>query len=158
MRPVDTQKSTVAGPSPWRLGARSVPEASAPWQLEQFSSNRVWPGAMYELGGRWYVIVLLAALVADFNATLAAGGLAIGAAARVAVVAGAVVGGVAAWEAVRARRQQSHDRHPRHQQSRQQIAHTELRLHVLAVPGAQPVFSRNRQLKMPIHMKSTKCQ
>ncbi len=37
-------------------------------------------------------------------------------------------------------------------------ARTELDSHVLAVLGAQPVFSRNKQLKMPIHMKSTKCQ
>ncbi len=51
IRPVDTQKSTVAGPRPCRFGALSVPDTSAPWQLEQFNSNRVWPGAMYELGG-----------------------------------------------------------------------------------------------------------
>src|SRR6202166_4886984 len=30
MRPVDTQKSTVAGPRPWRFGALSVPVASTP--------------------------------------------------------------------------------------------------------------------------------
>ena len=46
MRPVDTQKSTVEGPRPCRFGALSVPVASTPWQLEQFSSNRDWPGAM----------------------------------------------------------------------------------------------------------------
>ena len=58
----------------------------------------------------------------------------------------------------RARREQSCDRDTSHQHSRQQVPHTELLSHVLAVPGAQPVFKRNRQLKMPIHMKSTKCQ
>ncbi len=97
IRPVDTQKSTVAGPSPWRFGARSVPEASAPWQLEQFNSNRVCPGAMYELGGRWYVTVLLAARVAEFKAAfvsdVAAGAVVVG-----AVADGVVVGGVAAWD------------------------------------------------------------
>src|SRR5580704_17463052 len=95
MRPVDTQKSTVAGPRPWRLGARSVPDASAPWQLEQFSSNRVCPAPMYELGGRWYVMVSLAALIADFSATLAARG----AGAPAVALFGVVVGGVAAWDA-----------------------------------------------------------
>ena len=42
---------------PGGSGARAVPEASTPWQLEQFSSNRIWPCAMYELGGRLYLMV-----------------------------------------------------------------------------------------------------
>jgi len=72
MRPVDTQKSTVAGPRPWRFGPRELPDASAAWQLEQFNSNKARPGATYALGGRWYVMVAVA-LVADFNAALAGG-------------------------------------------------------------------------------------
>ncbi len=84
----------------------------------------------------------LVALVADFRATSAA----------------CLAGGGVAWEGEAPAVEQSHHRHPGHQQSRQQVAHTELLTHVLAVPGAQPVFNRNRQLKMPIHMKSTKCQ
>jgi hypothetical protein len=32
------------------------PVASVPWQLEQFSSNNVRPGAMYEEGGSEYEI------------------------------------------------------------------------------------------------------
>src|SRR5580658_9780171 len=40
MRPVDTQKSMVAGPRPTRFGPRSVPTALVPWQLEQNSSKR----------------------------------------------------------------------------------------------------------------------
>ena len=51
IRPVDTQKSTVPAPRPWRLGARVVPEAPrAPWQLEQLAANRAWPGAIEGLG------------------------------------------------------------------------------------------------------------
>ena len=50
MRPVDTQKSTVPAPRPCRLGARTVPRASGPWQLEQLAANSAWPGAMNDLG------------------------------------------------------------------------------------------------------------
>ncbi len=50
IRPVDTQKSTVPAPSPWRLGARVVPRASGPWQLEQLAANSAWPGASNALG------------------------------------------------------------------------------------------------------------
>ena len=40
MRPVDTQKSTVPEPRPCRFGARTVPSASGPWQLEQLALKR----------------------------------------------------------------------------------------------------------------------
>ncbi len=109
MRPVETQKSTVAGPSPCRFGARSVPEASAPWQLEQFSSNRLWPGAMYELGGKWYVTALLSALVADLSTSLAlgtgAGSVVDGTVVDGTVVEGTVVEGtvVEVWPPVKPR-------------------------------------------------------
>src|SRR5579883_3066421 len=43
MRPVDTQKSMVAAPRPSRFGPRVEPSAPSPWQLEQFSANRVRP-------------------------------------------------------------------------------------------------------------------
>src|SRR5437764_6845867 len=43
IRPVDTQKSTVAAPSPTRLGPRSVPWAFSPWQLEQLLTNNGRP-------------------------------------------------------------------------------------------------------------------
>ena len=54
MRPVDTQKSTVAGPRPWRFGARSVPDgvdavAARAVQLEQRLARR-------DVGARWQVV------------------------------------------------------------------------------------------------------
>ena len=46
IRPVVTQKSTVAGPTPTGTGPPCVPWASAPWQLEQFCSKSAWPAGM----------------------------------------------------------------------------------------------------------------
>ena len=46
MRPVTTQKSTVAGPTPTRLGAAVVPSASLPWQLAQFWAKSASPAGM----------------------------------------------------------------------------------------------------------------
>ena len=49
MRPVVIQKSTVAAPTPWRLGPMvawpvgETPLASDPWQLEQVWSNSSLP-------------------------------------------------------------------------------------------------------------------
>jgi hypothetical protein len=37
MRPVETQKSTSAAPTPINVGALGPPRKSAPWQAEQFS-------------------------------------------------------------------------------------------------------------------------
>ena len=50
IRPVDTQKSTVPAPNPWRFGPRAVPDASLPWQEAQLASYRAWPGAMNDSG------------------------------------------------------------------------------------------------------------
>src|SRR5664279_4477788 len=50
IRPVDTQKSTVPAPSPCRLGARVVPRAWAPWQVEQLAAKSASPGATNALG------------------------------------------------------------------------------------------------------------
>src|SRR5690625_3089866 len=43
MRPVDTWKCTEAAPTPTSDGARSVPCASSPWQVEQFVRNSACP-------------------------------------------------------------------------------------------------------------------
>jgi hypothetical protein len=50
IRPVDTQKSTVPDPRPCRFGARVVPSASGPWQLEQLEANSAAPGFTNDLG------------------------------------------------------------------------------------------------------------
>src|SRR3984957_19878155 len=41
MRPVESQKSIVPAPRPWRSGAIDDPVAVVPWQLEQFCSKRM---------------------------------------------------------------------------------------------------------------------
>ena len=57
MRPVTTQKSTVAAPTPTRLGPMlgwpkgPTPLARFPWQLEQAWANRRRPASMKDCGG-----------------------------------------------------------------------------------------------------------
>src|ERR1700685_3128909 len=46
IRPVVTQKLTVAGPTPTSGGAASLPSALLPWQLEQVCSNISSPTLM----------------------------------------------------------------------------------------------------------------
>ena len=42
----DLMAEAVAGPRPRRLGARDVPWAPGPWQLEQNVAKRAWPAGM----------------------------------------------------------------------------------------------------------------
>ena len=62
MRPVLTQKSTVAAPTPCRFGpmvagpSGPTPLASLPWQLEHVCANSSWPAAMSDCGGLAYVM------------------------------------------------------------------------------------------------------
>ena len=57
MRPVLTQKSTVAAPTPCRFGpmvawpSGPTPLASLPWQLEQVWANSRRPAEMNDWGG-----------------------------------------------------------------------------------------------------------
>ena len=57
MRPVLTQKSTVAAPTPCRFGpmvacpSGPTPLASLPWQLEQVWAKSRRPAAMNDCGG-----------------------------------------------------------------------------------------------------------
>ena len=46
IRPVLIWKSTAAAPTPTRLGACEVPEASTPWHEEHVTSNRSLPSAI----------------------------------------------------------------------------------------------------------------
>src|SRR5690625_4079728 len=47
IRPVETWKCTEAAPTPTSEGARSVPWASRPWQVEQLVRNKSWPVAIW---------------------------------------------------------------------------------------------------------------
>ena len=57
MRPVDTQKSMVAAPTPCRFGPMAArpfgptPLASLPWQLEHVCAKSRRPAAMNDWGG-----------------------------------------------------------------------------------------------------------
>jgi len=62
IHPLESHRSTVAPPTPSSGGARSPPEASMPWQVEQFSTNRVRPAASWLAAAGLSWLVRLAAL------------------------------------------------------------------------------------------------
>src|SRR5699024_7817459 len=49
IRPVPTWKLTDAAPTPMSDGTLSVPDASLPWQVEQFARKSFCPSAMSSL-------------------------------------------------------------------------------------------------------------